>query len=134
MKKKKISEKKKFMHLIGDVWPYDIIIAFGVSEKEFIEYTDRGFEEALSKQDLDNLSFEGKKGRTVQLSNHAVVLWLKEYPDSPERFGILAHEIFHVADIILNTAGLRLVAESDEAWAYFIDWITKSIYRYFELA
>lgn len=70
-------------------------------------------------------------GLTVRLENKAIVLWLIKYPTSSEGFAYLAHEIFHTADMMLRNAGMILSDESDEAWAYQIDWITKRIYKEF---
>jgi hypothetical protein len=59
--------------------------------------------------------------------------WTRDYPKTPAHFGFLAHEIFHTVDITLHYAGLKLTAESDEAWAYFVGWLTTRIYDLFKL-
>lgn len=129
MKKK---SKAGFLIIEGDVWPYDVVVALGTTKEQFIEYTDRKFVTALSKEDKDKLKFDGQ-GMTVMLSNFATIMWLKDYPETPKGFGILAHEIFHVADVILWKAGLNLSQDSDESWAYLIDWLTRRIYEEYGL-
>lgn len=124
--------KKRHILIKGTVWPYDIIVTLGTTQRQFLDYVGKNFVNALSKDDIESLEFI-KKGRTVRLENNAIVLWLKEYPSSPEWFGHLAHEIFHAADMILEQAGVTHTNDSDEVWAYLIDWITKEIYTQFQL-
>lgn len=93
---------------------------------------DCEFEDALTAEDKEHLHMEGK-GRTMRLTNNAFILWTKHFPHTPEEFGYLAHEIFHVADLMLRRAGLSLSDDSDEAFAYQIDWITRRIFAAFKL-
>jgi len=39
----------------------------------------------------------------------------------------LAHEIFHATHLTMQTKGLLLSDDSDEAYAYFIQWMTKKV-------
>lgn len=120
-------------HIVGTVWPYDIVVSIGTTKSELEAYMDKKFVGALTETDRANLNLDGKKGYVLHLENNGFILWLKKFPTDPEWHGHLAHEIFHAADLILDKAGLKLTASSDEAWAYFIDWITREIYTRYSL-
>lgn len=129
MKKKK---KIGFLLIKGTTWPYDVIVALGPTKKQLLAYIDRRFKNALTTVDRQNFDAKGH-GRTIQLENNALVLWTLNFPYSPQEFGWLVHEIFHTADLMLRGAGLQLSYESDEAFAYQIDWLTKVIFKEFKL-
>lgn len=131
MKKRK---RGGFSVIKGSVWPYDVVVCLGVSEKEFFDYMEAEFEKPFAEKDLEHLRFDNIRGKSVILSNNALVLWLKEFPNKPEWYGHLAHEIFHIADMILWKAGLSESEDSDEAWAYLIGWLTETIYSRFKIA
>ena len=44
--------------------------------------------------------------------------------------GVIAHEIYHLVKLILNHRGVKYCEESEEAYAYLIDWLTDEIYDY----
>ena len=46
-------------------------------------------------------------------------------------YGTITHEALHATDLILNHAGVRLSAESVEAYAYLIGWVADQIYNIF---
>jgi hypothetical protein len=116
----------------GEIYPYDVIVALGATRDEIIAYAEKRFVNAFTAKDLEELVMVGQ-GRTVRLENKAMVCWTKHFPKTSSDFGFLAHEIFHTADITLHHAGLKLTAESDEAWAYYIGWLTDRIYSAFKL-
>lgn len=43
--------------------------------------------------------------------------------------GILSHEIFHCAFAILTKVGINLNRETEESYAYLIQFITQEIYK-----
>lgn len=63
--------------------------------------------------------------RTCMLEGNQVVLYLKEIPKDIKGYSILAHEIFHCVDLILRKIGITLSDDSDEIYAYCIQYITK---------
>ncbi|MGF6428207.1 hypothetical protein [Bradyrhizobium elkanii] len=125
--------KKAGIYLLkGETYPYDTLVCLGVTREQIIEYIEKHFDYKLSEADLTNLTMKGV-GRTGQLENNSFILWLKHFPVLPNDFGALAHETFHVADLMLRFSGLSLSNESDEAWAYHVDWLTRCIYEAFDL-
>jgi hypothetical protein len=46
--------------------------------------------------------------------------------------GVIAHEAFHFADVVLAHAGIQLSNDSSEAYSYLVEWATDQIYEYFD--
>ena len=128
----KKTKKAGFLLINGETWPYDVVVGLGVDRDQFKDYLKRRFVNPLTKDDDEKLFCKGH-GLTLRLENKSFVLWLKKFPNTPDGFGFLAHEIFHTADLMLRSAGMELSSDSDEAWAYQIGWLTNIIYRKFKL-
>jgi hypothetical protein len=64
-------------------------------------------------------------------------IWLAKYDKSIERQSILQHEIFHLTSTVLRAHGLSLSEHSDEAFAYYHQYVVKQILtklnRYYEI-
>lgn len=69
----------------------------------------------------------GSQGTTGLLSNNALFIRLLHSPTTPEYKGILVHEVFHVTSILLRSRGMSLVKESEEAYAYLLEFIYRKI-------
>lgn len=127
--------KNNFLYIPGETFPYDVLVSLGATVEEFLSHCERNFEYALTKEESSELEEQFRKetwgGKTIQLSNNAYLLLLREYPTTVQQFGFLAHEIFHTADLMLRKAGASLSDDSDEIWAYHLEWLTRRIYTHF---
>lgn len=117
----------------GTVWPYDIVVGMGISREKLIQLMERRYHDPFTPGDKENLLKGTPRGRTIQLDNNAVVVWCQHFPTTSHQFAVLQHELFHAATMVLHYAGLTLSEESDEAWAYFIEYITKVTYAEYRL-
>lgn len=127
-----MKKKAGFLLIKGETLPYDVVVCLGPTKEELLAHFDKNFIGALTRNDIEALGEGKSKGRVIRCENNAYILWLMKYPTRPEDFGYLAHEIFHVADLMLRKAGASLSDDSDEIWAYQIDWLTKRIYTAFK--
>lgn len=124
--------KINFALIKGETLPYDTLVCLGGTREQLLAYCALNFDNALTPEERDQLTtIVGAVGRTRRLNNGAYLLWLRDYPVTFKDFGILAHEIFHVADLMLRQAGLALSNDSDEIWAYHIEWLTRRVYTAF---
>ena len=98
-----------------DPFPFDIMVHFG--DKKQLEKT-------LGKYGL----VENTIARTLMLDTNQVILYLKEKPKDINGYSLLAHEIFHCVDLVLRKVGISLSDDSDEIYAYCIQYLTKQIY------
>ena len=121
-----------FYLIEGGTWPYDVIVALGPTEDEFFKYCEKRFSHPFTEDEKASFAFEGKKGRTLRLENNAIVIWMPVIPQNAQEIGNLAHEIYHAAYLMLTGAGVVPSNDSDEAFAYQIDFLTRKIWqRYF---
>jgi hypothetical protein len=120
MKKKVEIANLKIVNL--GLFPFDICVAIGTTEKEVIDFLKSKCGYILDDDEKDALQFDNssKVGRTVILKNNATVLWVKR----PEP-GVIAHEAFHVMDFITARMGIKHTDDSDEVWGYGIEYIVR---------
>ena len=77
----------------------------------------------LNDEEKEKLWMTGR-GRTIMLRDGQTILRLEKA--SPD---IIAHEVFHAVDFLMNKIGMKLTEESGEAYAYAVDYLTKEIYK-----
>lgn len=65
--------------------------------------------------------------RTCIAANGGVVLWMPLIPDNTKDYATLAHETLHAAAFIMRKAGIQFSADTEEAYAYLIGYITLQI-------
>lgn len=70
-------------------------------------------------------------GMYIRLKRNQPVIRLRDYPITVTDYGVLQHEIFHAVDQILKYIGITLSDDSDEAYAYLIEYVTREIYKKF---
>jgi hypothetical protein len=66
-------------------------------------------------------------GLTALLPRGDAVIQLREIPRDPHSWAVLAHEIFHAVDHMMEKIGCELVSGSEEAYAYAIQDLTERI-------
>lgn len=84
---------------------------------------------------LDNIdsSFTSKdfnaRGVTFYKYGYNIVMWLPERPVSVEQISIANHELFHVVKSIMFNSGIDLSDETEEAYAYEFQYVSKQFYE-----
>ena len=84
--------------------------------------------EMIKEDPIFHMDDSGGIGRTIMFESQ-MMMRLNNYPATASDFGLLQHEIFHVAEITLHDLGMNLTHDSDEAYAYLIQFITIKIYE-----
>lgn len=72
--------------------------------------------ESTQEADVDS---KGASGRTFRGTNRHFVVWRDDITDK----GTMAHELIHVGVAVLCDVGIPINEETDEALAYYIDWM-----------
>jgi hypothetical protein len=77
---------------------------------------------------LDGLhgKVEGCAGRFSGTRRDGLTCGLVWFPPSVE-LPTIAHELFHATAFALTRAGVGLSDDSEEAWAYYVAWLTKCV-------
>ena len=102
------------------IWRRDVIF-FVWDSKELIDFAKK--EKLYNEQDFyipDNCQW-----RTFLMNEWFIMCWVKDKNDS----WFIAHEIFHCADIILRDLWITLSKDSDEVYAYTIQYLTEEFYK-----
>lgn len=89
----------------------------------FMGWTPESTEKYLAGQwQFDSLHFSGKAGQCIEFDNgkgkSAIVIWLREKPNSKDYLGILCHECVHAPHFLLRRRGVKADFDNDELEAY----------------
>ncbi len=113
-----------------DIYPFDIMISIAQTDSQLGRLLDKYH---LSVEDILLCKYTNDNcvARAAMFNtNNASIIRLRHLPKTPEDYGTLAHEVFHAATFIMDRIGVELkVLVSDEAYAYLIGFITRSIYK-----
>ena len=121
--KKKISSslaKTRTFKIENPVWSYVIFVRVGGSDEQAAKATDKLFGSNIH-DDGPGLDAAGRCFLPGGEKSH--VIWFKNIPG----VGLLSHESFHSVHHVLQLSGLALNNETEEAYAYLLDWTVKEI-------
>ncbi len=111
------------------VYPFDVMVSFGESNKE-IEKCLLKYKLTANDIKLAIFTSNSIQGRTVMFSSNQSLIRLRNIPKQSKDFGDLQHEIFHCISFIMLKIGMPLkIKKSDEAYAYLIGYLTTEIYK-----
>ncbi len=112
------------------VYPFDVMVSLNESndslKKNLLKYY-KSIEDV--DYHFDQYGEDEHLGYTIMLPNGQVIIKIKKYPVTNEDYAIVVHEIFHAVSLIFHRIGIKLTKESDEPWAYMIEYLTKEIYN-----
>lgn len=122
--------------ILHNIYPYDVLVSLGQTDEQFrqtiINYQGKSVLKKIEEENKESLKIDGQ-GKAYTGEECIPFIRLKNYPFSLRDHGTLAHEIFHIAYFILNKSGMPLTEDSEEAYAYLIDYLTKIIYSKIKL-
>lgn len=128
-------KKTKYKNFIVPlaVYPFDVMFSVGQTDDELKQslqenMLDEHVNIFLEDDCLFNMPITCKARTVHNLIGGQTVLRLRGVPGTGEERGHLAHEIFHATDFILRRIGLKLTEDSDEAYAYVIQYLTEQFY------
>jgi hypothetical protein len=114
-------------------WPdelYDttIVLLHG-DGKEALAWMDKTFGDVSGRECGE---FAGAKTVWIERDKGtALALWFPAWwhVNDGMYLSVLAHECFHAAEFVLRERGMQLTDASDEAYAYYIAWMFRNIYK-----
>lgn len=121
-----------------DIYPCSTIYVIKnlKSINDINKYFSTQEDENLETLDALGLTYKWVKHRKSKEICHVVVInpldkEIKEKTKKDNSFliGICVHEALHVTADILNNAGISLEDNTQEAYCYFVEFITKCIYK-----
>lgn len=97
-------------------YPCSVHVSIGQSEEDFDAYCDaNGFE-------LDK-SIESNVALTYPLDGGCSIIRFHKYPESVDELAYIHHEAFHSVCLMCRFIGIPLVRESEECYAYAMQYI-----------
>lgn len=107
------------------IYPFDLMVSIGQTTDELINSLRK---KGVEYNDDCKIMPNGL-ARTIMFEGGQTLIILPNIPQSCLEYGVLAHEIFHAVDFLMNRIGISLCPASNEAYAYLIGYITKEIYK-----
>lgn len=105
----------------GSVFPYDIMVAYNCNLND-IKNKLKKFKQELDEEKIEFLK-SSSLASTIQLPCKAVLIYFKGKITQ----GLIAHEVYHAVIMIFNTMGIDYSSESEEAFAYMIEYYVDNI-------
>lgn len=107
-------------------YPFDCMISFGETDVEVYKKLKKF---NIDVSDNSKWKFEENGvGRIIMFPGGQFLLRLKDIPKTPEQYGYLQHEIFHVVTYLMKRFRMKLCTKNEEAYAYMIQHLTEVIY------
>lgn len=115
------------------IYPFDIMVSINEDYDKFAKAVIKKW----GKKILDNFKKQetlltpgaGITALFTSESQRACMIKIDGFANTAQCRGTLTHEIFHVAEFVLRTCGLKVSKNSHEAYAYLIGYITEKIYE-----
>lgn len=86
--------------------------------------TNKHLREHIENHPMEYLGAVHNSGK-----GNLTILHMIEMPETSFSYGVLQHEIFHLAYSILSSSGIELTKDSEEAYSYLIGYLTETIYN-----
>lgn len=119
-------KKSKMFVVSWELFPFDVLVCLGSNDDQIIKYMNRTTYK-LTEEEKQGIKMSGV-GRTVMLGGNQTILRIKHFPKKGD--GVLAHEIFHVVDLLTYKLGIAYSNgnnAADELYAYMIQYLTNQI-------
>ena len=118
-----------FIQMRLDTWNDVVYAAWGCSHDQFLHKVKKDFAVPQSELDIMREGIEGVSGRCWQLCHRKLILmWFNK----PYTYRTIIHECFHATTFLLGRKGLKLSDDSDEAYAYMLDYLSSTVINTFK--
>ena len=115
-----ITTKYQLITLSGDTFDMDVNVLITDDTAFAAKYVRDNLDSAVTAADFDAraVSFPTIDGKPP-------IIWMASTEDQ----GVIAHEIFHTTLNIMYWAGMELHSETEEAFAYELQYLTNEFYN-----
>jgi len=106
-----------------DVYGHDIVVSIGQSDDDLYEQ----IQENISRKQFDkHMANQKSTATTHKLKTGSILIRFK---DDIDNAGIVAHEAFHAVVFLFKKIGIDFAYESEEAYAYTLEYLTNQILK-----
>lgn len=74
------------------------------------------------------------RGKTIELNEGQIIVYLPKIPKTASGIATLVHELFHATHFVMEKAGITFSNDSDEAYAYLLDYLVENALTTFSLS
>ncbi|MFA6315528.1 MAG: hypothetical protein WC648_04140 [Candidatus Paceibacterota bacterium] len=117
----------KQIKITDEIYGHDFTFLYECSEQESIDHIRLTCDLEKEKQGNDATYFVLKTLKDDDVFERFIVVNQKV-----TKFSVVVHEIFHYVHEVMNHIGLKLNDETEEAYAYFLEYIYKKILKAIE--
>ncbi len=115
-----ILAQSKIVHITGSTFDLDIIVLVTEDTAYAAQYVRENLDPTVTGKDFDAraVTFGPQEGKPI-------IIWLSDAEDK----GVVAHEFFHATLYKMYWAGMELHSETEEAFAYELQYLTTQFYN-----
>ncbi len=106
-----------------DVYGHDIVVSIGQTDEALYEDIRANISEKKFNKIIAN---QTSIATTFKLKTGCILIRFKDNIDNP---GIVAHEAFHAIVYLFEKIGIEYAYESEEAYAYTLEYLTNKILK-----
>ena len=118
--------KNIFEVIKGTVYPFDILVSINQTDDEFYSEVSH-----LSDDNLESVFLnldETVLARSYITKNNVSIIRFMNLDKENIPHGLISHEALHITSYILKRVGIDFSFETEEAYAYFLNYIVDNIY------
>lgn len=115
-----ITAQSKTVFITGSTFDLDIIVLVTEDTAYAAQYVRDNLDPTVTGKDFDAraVTFGPQEGKPI-------IIWLSDAEDK----GVVAHEFFHATLYKMYWAGMELHSETEEAFAYELQYLTTQFYN-----
>jgi hypothetical protein len=115
-----ITTQSKTVFITGSTFDLDIIVLVTEDTAYAAQYVRENLDPTVTGKDFDAraVTFGPQEGKPI-------IIWLSDAEDK----GVVAHEFFHATLYKMYWAGMELHSETEEAFAYELQYLTTQFYN-----
>lgn len=120
--------RKQSFTVDNGTYPFDLAVFIGFSHNDVVKFIEKKKNYKLSDDEFEILHRYGK-AKTTMLKGGQTIIQITDNVSEIKFKSLLAHEIFHAVEFLMEKIGVKYHIDSGETWAYQIEYITGSIYE-----
>ena len=115
-----ITTQSKIVFIEGSTFDLDMVVLVTEDTAYAAQYVRENLDSTVTGKDFDarGVTFGPVEGRPI-------IIWLSDAEDK----GVVAHEFFHATLYKMYWAGMELHSETEEAFAYELQYLTNQFYN-----
>ena len=115
-----ITTQSKIVFITGSTFDMDVVVLVTEDTAYATQYVHDNLDSTVTSKDFDAraVTFGPQDGKPI-------IIWLSDAEDK----GVVAHELLHAMLYKMHWAGMELTSETEEAFAYELQYLTNQFYN-----